>query len=270
MVDLVKSTIQPSRQHQDNRKVGDESVLSVENLHLAYGDNKVLKGVSFNAKRGEVIAFIGPSGTGKTSLLRCLNFLESPSAGAIRLKEITVDAGNPKRQNVLEIRRNTAMVFQQFNIFKHRNVMQNLMDPLMIVHKFSKTDAEQVATEKLALVGLKDKGASYPAQLSGGQLQRVGIARALAVNPDVILLDEPTSALDPELVDGVLSTIESLVDTGITILLVTHEMSFARKISNQVIFMENGNIVEQGTPDAIFSKAANERTRQFLKSYYEQ
>lgn len=246
----------------------EKAVLSVKDLHLSYGAHQVLKGVDFTAEKGDVVTFIGPSGTGKTSLLKCINFLEQPSNGTVTLNGTTVDTRDPRKKDIMHIRKNTAMVFQHFNIFKHRTILQNVIDPLTVVHKVTKSDAEEIAQEKLSNVGLTDHSHKYPAQLSGGQLQRVGIARALAVNPEVILFDEPTSSLDPELVEGVLSTIERLTTTGITILLVTHEMAFARNISSRVVFMENGNIGEQGTPEQIFSEARNARTRQFLKSFY--
>lgn len=246
----------------------EQSVLSVSNMHLSYGEHAVLKGVDFTAQKGDVVTFIGPSGTGKTSLLKCINFLEQPTGGTVTLNGTTVDTQSARKKDIMYIRKNTAMVFQHFNIFKHRTILQNVMDPLTVVHKVAKGEAEELAHEKLSNVDLTDHSHKYPAQLSGGQLQRVGIARALAVNPDVILFDEPTSSLDPELVDGVLSTIERLTTTGITILLVTHEMTFARNISSQVVFMENGIIAEQGTPEQIFTQARNDRTRQFLKSFY--
>lgn len=243
-------------------------ILQVKNLHVAYGDKEVLKGIDLLVEKGEVVSFIGPSGTGKTTLLKCINYLEKPQQGEIELGDLHVDYQNITKQEILKLRRKTAMVFQMFNIFKHKTVIQNVMDAQIAVQKKSKDEAYAMSLKQLEKVGLKDKINEYPSRLSGGQLQRVGIARGLALEPDLILFDEPTSALDPELVEEVLKVIEDVAKSGMTTLLVTHEMDFAKRISDKVVFMENGYIVEVGTPEQIFEKSVNVRTRQFLKKIY--
>lgn len=248
------------------------NLLELKNIHKSFNNIEVLKGISLKINTGEVVSLIGPSGTGKTTLLRCINYLEEPDSGEVNLSGFHLKyATNTKvkRKDVLNLRRKTAMVFQHYNLFKNKTVIQNVMEAQVVVQKKSKKVAHEKAIEELKRVGLIDKVDYYPYQLSGGQQQRVGIARALAVDPEVILFDEPTSALDPELVDEVLSAIADVAKTGMTILLVTHEMNFARSISDKVVFMEHGNIVEEGSPDQIFVNSSNVRTRQFLKKYYE-
>ncbi|MCM3743529.1 amino acid ABC transporter ATP-binding protein [Sporosarcina luteola] len=243
-------------------------MLNIKNLHISFDKNEVLKGIDLSVKKGEVVSFIGPSGTGKTTLLKCINYLQKPNEGEIQLGDLNLDYKNIKKQDILRLRRKTAMVFQMFNIFKHKTVIQNVMDAQIAVQKKSKDEAYENSYRQLEKVGLIDKIDEYPSSLSGGQLQRVGIARGLALEPELILFDEPTSALDPELVEEVLRVIEEVAKSGMTTLLVTHEMDFARSISDKVVFMENGHIVEVGSPEQIFVGSENVRTRQFLKKFY--
>lgn len=243
-------------------------MLAIQNLRVSFGDKEVLKGMNLTVNKGDVVTFIGPSGTGKTTILKCVNYLVEPDEGQMQLADVSVDFKKIHKKEILQLRRNTAMVFQQFNLFKNKTVVENVMDAQIAVQKKSKKEAYEKSIDLLEKVGLLEKQNEYPSRLSGGQQQRVSIARALAVEPEVVLFDEPTSSLDPELVAEVLKVIERVAQTGITILLVTHEMDFARKVSNKIVFMENGNIVEQGTPEEIFEQSKNDRTRQFLKHYY--
>lgn len=243
-------------------------MLAIQNLKVSFGDKEVLKGVDLQVNKGDVVTFIGPSGTGKTTILKCVNYLVEPDEGQMQLADVSVDFKKIHKKEVLQLRRNTAMVFQQFNLFKNKTVVENVMDAQIAVQKKSKKEAYERSVDLLEKVGLLEKKDEYPSRLSGGQQQRVSIARALAVEPDVVLFDEPTSSLDPELVAEVLKVIERVAQTGVTILLVTHEMDFARKVSNKIVFMEKGHVVEQGTPEEIFEQSQNERTRQFLKHYY--
>ncbi|WP_404466662.1 amino acid ABC transporter ATP-binding protein [Planococcus rifietoensis] len=243
-------------------------MLAIQNLKVSFGDKEVLKGVDLQVNKGDVVTFIGPSGTGKTTILKCVNYLVEPDEGQMQLADVSVDFKKIHKKEVLQLRRNTAMVFQQFNLFKNKTVIENVMDAQIAVQKKSKKEAYERSIDLLEKVGLLEKKDEYPSRLSGGQQQRVSIARALAVEPDVVLFDEPTSSLDPELVAEVLKVIERVAQTGVTILLVTHEMDFARKVSNKIVFMEKGHIVEQGSPEEIFEQSQNERTRQFLKHYY--
>ncbi|MDN7227859.1 amino acid ABC transporter ATP-binding protein [Planococcus sp. N064] len=243
-------------------------MLDIQNLRVSFGDVEVLKGVDLAVHKGDVVTFIGPSGTGKTTILKCINYLVEPDEGQMQLSNLAVDFKTINKKEILQLRRNTAMVFQQFNLFKNKTVVENVMDAQIAVQKKPKKVAYEKSMDLLNKVGLAEKANEYPSRLSGGQQQRVSIARALAVEPEVILFDEPTSSLDPELVAEVLKVIEKVAKTGVTILLVTHEMDFARKVSNKIVFMEKGNIVEEGTPEQIFENAQNERTKQFLKNYY--
>lgn len=243
-------------------------MLAIQNLKVSFGDKEVLKGVDLQVNKGDVVTFIGPSGTGKTTILKCVNYLVEPDEGQMQLADVSVDFKKIHKKEILQLRRNTAMVFQQFNLFKNKTVVENVMDAQIAVQKKSKKEAYEKSVDLLEKVGLLEKKDEYPSRLSGGQQQRVSIARALAVEPDVVLFDEPTSSLDPELVAEVLKVIERVAQTGVTILLVTHEMDFARKVSNKIVFMEKGHVVEQGTPEEIFEQSQNERTRQFLKHYY--
>nr|WP_275431575.1 amino acid ABC transporter ATP-binding protein [Salinicoccus roseus] len=242
--------------------------MNIENLDLSFGDHKVLDDISLDVKKGEVITFIGPSGTGKTSLLRCINLLEKPESGRITLGGDSYDFSSITKKETLALRRKTAMVFQQYNLFKNKTVLENVMDAQIVVQKKSKQAAHDKSMEELTRVGLEGKANAYPHQLSGGQQQRVSIARALAVEPEVILFDEPTSALDPELVGEVLKAIGEVADSGMTIILVTHEMSFAKDISDRVIFMDQGRVAEAGPPEQIFDHSENARTQQFLRKFY--
>lgn len=242
-----------------------EALIKIENLSKEFDKNtKVLKNINLEIKKGEVVAIIGPSGTGKSTLLRCLNYLTPPTKGVITIGDLKVDAENHKKGDILKLRTYSSMVFQSYNLFKNKTAIQNVLEALLVVHKKSKKEAEQISLDILKKVGMLDRKDFYPSKLSGGQQQRVGIARALAVNPNVLLFDEPTSALDPELVGEVLSTIKNLVSEGITMLLVTHEIAFAREVANRIVFMDNGEIEADGTPDEIINNPKNQRLQQFL------
>lgn len=242
-------------------------MLSLRNIHKSFGGNEILKGISLDVSKGDVVTLIGPSGTGKTTLLRCVNYLEHPEAGKIQFSDFQLDYQTIRKKDVLNLRRKSAMVFQQYNLFKNKTAIENVMEALIVVQKLPKKTAFEKSREELARVGLSDKINYYPSQLSGGQQQRVSIARALAVEPEIFLFDEPTSALDPELVGEVLSVIDEIAASGATILLVTHEMSFARNISTKVVFMEHGKIIEEGAPSQIFNQSRHQRTREFLKHF---
>ncbi len=236
-------------------------MITVENLHKRFGDNHVLRGINETIKQGEKVVVIGPSGSGKSTFLRCLNLLEIPSEGKIYIDgECITD----RKININHVRQKMGMVFQHFNLFPHLTVLRNLTLAPTKLKLLPKTEAEQKAIQLLQRVGLGDKIHAYPKQLSGGQQQRVGIARALAMNPEIMLFDEPTSALDPEMVGEVLSVMKQLAAEGMTMVVVTHEMGFAREVASRVLFMDEGNIVEQGSPDDIFTHPQNERTKSFL------
>lgn len=245
-------------------------MITLTNVTKSFGKNHVLKGIDLTVKKGEVVAILGPSGSGKTTLLRCINFLEKPSKGKITIDDFKVDFSQASKNEILSLRQKTAMVFQQFNLFKNKTVVENVMEGLIVAKKWSKEAAYKKSAELLEKVGLGNKLDSYPVQLSGGQQQRVGIARALALNPEVILFDEPTSALDPELVGEVLAIIRKIAKEGITMIIVTHEMAFARDVANHVVFMDGGIIVEEGNPKEIFQSPKEERTIQFLKRFSEE
>ncbi|AKG92180.1 ABC-type polar amino acid transport system, ATPase component [Geoglobus ahangari] len=240
-------------------------LLRVENLHKKFGDLHVLKGVNLEVEKGEVVVIIGPSGSGKSTLLRCINRLEEPTSGRIFLddEEITSD-----RVDINRIRQRIGMVFQQFNLFPHLTAIENVTLAPIKVKGMDREEAYRIGMKLLEKVGLKDKANYYPHQLSGGQQQRVAIARALAMNPEVMLFDEVTSALDPELVKEVLEVMRGLAREGMTMLVVTHEMGFAREVGDRVIFMDHGVIVEEGTPEEIFSNPKEERTRRFLRMIF--
>lgn len=236
-------------------------MIEIKDLHKSFGDLEVLKGVTETIKDGEIVSIIGPSGSGKSTFLRCINLLEEPTSGHIVIngEEIT----DPSH-DVNKMREKLGMVFQRFNLFPHKTVLENITLAPIFVKGEKPEQAEREAKELLKRVGLLDKADVYPNALSGGQQQRVAIARALAMKPEIMLFDEPTSALDPEMVGEVLAVIRSLTETGMTMLIVTHEMGFAREVSDRVFFMDGGTIMEQGTPDAIFSNPQQERTKDFL------
>lgn len=240
-------------------------MIKVKGLHKSFGKQEVLKGIDLQVEKGEVVVILGPSGSGKTTFLRSLNFLEQPDDGEITIGDTHVNCKHITKKEILEIRRKTAMVFQLYNLFKNKTVLENVMEGLIVVKKIPKVEAEKISREFLDKVGLVDKYDAYPSQLSGGQQQRVGIARALALNPEVILFDEPTSALDPELVGEVLTVMKKVAKEGLTMIVVTHEISFARDIASRVIFIDGGVIVEQGTPKEVLFHPKEERTKQFLK-----
>lgn len=228
----------------------------------------VLKGIDFQADTGEVIVIIGPSGMGKSTFLRCINYIERPEKGIIEIDNVKVDAEKCTEKEIKQLRLKTSMVFQNYNIFKNKTVIENVMLPMTSVQKIEKEIAKEKALQYLDQVGLLDKVNEYPSRLSGGQQQRVGIARAMAVNPKLILLDEPTSSLDPELVLGILDILRNLANEHKrTMIIVTHEMSFAKEIADRIIFMDDGRIIEEGTPEKIFSNPQNERTKRFLERF---
>ncbi len=236
-------------------------MIYVNNLHKYYGKNEVLKGVTEHIKKGEVVVVIGPSGSGKSTFLRCLNLLEVPTDG-----EIVFEGNNitDKKVNINKIREKMGMVFQQFNLFPHKTVLENITLAPIKVKGLDKAKAEEIAYKLLDKVGLKEKANAYPASLSGGQKQRIAIARALAMEPDVMLFDEPTSALDPEMVGEVLAVMKNLASEGMTMVVVTHEMGFAKEVGDRILFMDGGNVVEQGEPDAFFANPKHPRTKDFL------
>ncbi|ASF30141.1 MULTISPECIES: amino acid ABC transporter ATP-binding protein [Bacillus amyloliquefaciens group] len=240
-------------------------MIEIRNIQKHFGSHHVLKGINLSVQKGEVVTIIGPSGSGKTTFLRCLNLLERPDEGAISVHGEVINCKKPAKKDILRLRKQTAMVFQQYHLFSHKTAIQNVMEGLTVARKMKKTDAYAIAERELAKVGLQDKLHAYPNQLSGGQKQRVGIARALAIHPDVMLFDEPTAALDPELVGEVLEVMLNIVRTGATMIIVTHEMEFARRVSDQIVFMDEGAIVEQGTPEEVFYKTKKERTKKFLR-----
>ncbi len=249
---------------------GRSEAIRVQDLHKSFGTHHVLKGVSLTAQEGDVVAIIGGSGSGKSTMLRCINFLETPSSGAITIAGEAVAMrpdGSPSDRRQLErIRQSLGMVFQSFNLWTHRTVLENLIEVPVHVMKTPKDEAIARARKLLARVGLAEKEGAYPAFMSGGQQQRAAIARALCMEPKAMLFDEPTSALDPELVGEVLQVIKTLADEGRTMILVTHEMKFAREVASHVIYLHNGQIEEQGPPDQLFGAPKSERLKQFLKT----
>ena len=235
--------------------------VSVTGLKKSFGENEVLKGIDIEIREGEVVCVIGPSGSGKSTFLRCLNKLEDITGGKVVIDDYDI---TDKKTDINKVRENIGMVFQHFNLFPHKTVKENVMLAPVTLKKMNKEQAAKKADELLARVGILDKGDAYPDELSGGQKQRVAIARSLAMNPDIMLFDEPTSALDPEMVGEVLDTMKELAAQGMTMIVVTHEMGFAREVSDRVVFMDGGYIVEQGTPDAVINHPQEARTKDFL------
>ena len=244
-------------------------MIKVENLKLSFGKNEVLKGINFKIEKGQVISIIGPSGSGKSTFLRSLNFLETASSGTITFGNETFDLSKINKKDINRLRKNTTMVFQNYNLFKNKTALENVIEGLLIVKKMNKNEAIEIGLKMLEKVGLKDKAEFYPNQLSGGQQQRVGIARAVAMSPEVILLDEPTSALDPELIGEVLKVIKDMVKENMTMIIVTHEMQFAREVSDYIVFVDGGTIIAEGKPEEIFVNSKNQRLQNFLKRYSE-
>jgi L-cystine transport system ATP-binding protein len=247
------------------RPVGGVRVVKVQGVRKAFGGNQVLRGIDLTVRGGEVVTILGPSGSGKTTLLRSINFLEQPDEGIITVGDLSVDARRATKHQKLALRRKTAMVFQMYNLFRNKTAIENVAEGLLVVKKMPRAEALDRGREMLVQVGLGDKLDAYPSELSGGQQQRVGIARALALDPEVILFDEPTSALDPELVGEVLQVMRLVAQRGMTMIVVTHEMQFARDIASRVVFMDGGVVVEEGAPGDIFTSPREERTRQFLR-----
>ena len=241
--------------------MSDNFVIELSHLKKSFGDHEVLKDISLTVKKGEVISVIGSSGSGKSTMLRCINLLETPTGGKIYFEGTDIESPELK---LTTYRSKVVMVFQQFNLFNNMTALENCVRPQTVVLKRSRAEAEKIAREYIEKVGMSAYINAKPSQLSGGQKQRIAIARALSMNPDVILFDEPTSALDPERVGEVLEVMQSLAKSGYTMIVVTHEMGFAREVSDRVIFMDGGYIVEEGTPDEIFTNPKQERTKQFL------
>lgn len=241
------------------------SVLEIKDIHKSFGSLNVLDGVNLSVHKGDVIAILGPSGSGKTTLLRCINFLETADQGTMVFDEKEYNLASMRKNDIRDIRKKTGFVFQNYNLFANKTTLQNVMLGLTSARKMDKKQAEKIGLEMLRKVGMEDRASHYPSQLSGGQQQRVAIARALATNPEIIYFDEPTSALDPELIGEVLNVMRELANEGMTMIVVTHEMSFAKEVSNHVIFMEGGKIIEQGTSKEFFENPKQERTREFLR-----
>ena len=235
-------------------------MIDIENLRKSFGDVEVLKGIDLTIKEKEVVVIIGPSGSGKSTLLRCMNYLEEPTSGKVSVDGIVLDG----EANINKVREEVGMVFQRFNLFPHMTVLDNIMLAPIKVRHITKAEAEDTARKLLARVGLADKADAYPSQLSGGQQQRVAIARALAMKPKVMLFDEPTSALDPEMVGEVRDVMRKLAEEGMTMVIVTHEMGFAREVGDRLLFVDDGRIIEQGDPKEVFEHPQEERTRLFL------
>lgn len=242
-------------------------MIEIKGLHKSFGSNNILKGIDLQVKKGETVVIIGPSGSGKTTLLRCMNLLETPDKGVVEIgsSRLVFDENNkPTKNDIVSLRKQTGMVFQGFHLFPHRTVIENIMEGQITVLKRSKSEARKKGISLLEKVGLADKRESFPFELSGGQQQRVAIARAMAMDPDVLLFDEPTSALDPELAAEVLKVMKDLSHEGMTMVVVTHKMSFARDVANKVVFVDNGVILEEGTPNRVFKETDNQRIKQFL------
>ncbi|QLK86766.1 amino acid ABC transporter ATP-binding protein [Staphylococcus sp. 17KM0847] len=240
-------------------------MLEVRNLHQHYHQKTVLKDISFTQQKGTVTAIIGPSGSGKTTLLRTLNALVQPQRGTLTIHNVTVDFEHVTKQKIKQLRQQSAMVFQNYNLFSNKTALENITEGLIYGQKYNKKEAEKVAYELLKEVNLTEHAHHYPIQLSGGQSQRIGIVRALALNPNLLLLDEPTSALDPESVSGILQLIQKIAQRGMTMTLVTHEIQFAEAVADQIIFVDKGEILVQGTPEYVLHSRPHPRLRQFLE-----
>ena len=240
-------------------------MLEVRDVRKAFGELQVLKGIDLKVDKGDVVAILGSSGSGKTTLLRCINFLETADKGTMVFDGETFEMGHTSKKDIGRIRKKTAFVFQSFNLFANKTALQNVTEGLIVARKVPKAQGEEIGRRALEKVGLGDRKSHYPHQLSGGQQQRVAIARALAVDPEIIFFDEPTSALDPELIGEVLEVMRELAQEGMTMLVVTHEMNFARNVSTKVVFMEHGKIVESGSSKEFFENPKEERTREFLR-----
>ncbi|RAX54377.1 amino acid ABC transporter ATP-binding protein [Helicobacter sp. 16-1353] len=240
-------------------------MIEITNLNKSFNKHLVLDSINLHIAKNKIYAILGRSGSGKSTLLRCINLLEIPDSGHMKIRDLDIDFSNIHKNDMLKIRKNVGMVFQNYNLFANKTALQNITQSLITVHKYSKAKANEIGFEYLNIVGLSDKANHYPSMLSGGQQQRIGIARALAFNPEIILFDEPTSALDPELVDEVLNVIKIIKNK--TMILVTHELNFARKIANEIIFMSDGKIIEQSTPEAFFNHPQTQRAKMFLSKF---
>ena len=251
---------------KENCNLHREGVTMLEAKHISktFGDRQVLVDVNLQVKQGDVVVILGPSGSGKTTFLRCLNHLENADGGQLTIAGKDYSLDKLSKKEILDIRKKTAFVFQHYNLFANKTAIENILEGLVIARKVPKSEAQQIAEEALKKVGLLDFKDYYPSQLSGGQQQRIGLARAIAVKPEVILLDEPTSALDPELVGDVLDVMKQLAHEGTTMVVVTHEMGFARDVANHVVFMDGGHVIEEGSPKDIFYRPKEKRTQQFL------
>lgn len=241
-------------------------MLEVKDVHKSFGDREVLKGIDLTVNKGDVVAILGPSGSGKTTFLRCLNFLEKADRGTLNFEGTLCDLPTASRKEIAAIRRKTAFVFQNYNLFFNKTVLQNVTLGLTVARKLSKEEARTKAVAALEKVGMADRLDAYPSQLSGGQQQRVAIARGLCADPEIIYFDEPTSALDPELIGEVLAVMRQLADEGMTMLVVTHEMEFAQNVSSKVLFMEGGHVIESGPSKEFFAAPKEERSREFIRS----
>ena len=242
-------------------------MLEIRGIHKTFGDLEVLKGVDLTVDKGDVVAILGPSGSGKTTLLRCINFLENAEEGTMRFDDQVYHFGHVSRKEAARLRQRTGFVFQNYNLFSNKTALQNVTEGLIVARRMPKEQAREIGRRALDKVGLSDRYDYYPSQLSGGQQQRVAIARAVATNPEIIFFDEPTSALDPELTKEVLAVMRQLAEEGMTMLVVTHEMGFARNVSNKVVFMEHGVVVESGNSEEFFENPKEERTRAFLQTF---